>query len=83
MSNPDLAEHLRWAQTLGVTGFSKDPSWRARVDDARDDSGPAEAPLAENVRRFLQDFDELSIINCTDLFTEEAATQVQAASDRG
>ena len=41
------------------------------------------APLAENVRRFLQDFDELSIINCTDLFTEEAATQVQAASNRG
>ncbi|MDQ3171077.1 MAG: uracil-DNA glycosylase [Acidobacteriota bacterium] len=32
MSNSDLAEHLRWAQTLGVTGFSKDPTWRARAD---------------------------------------------------
>ncbi len=34
MSNPDLAEHLRWAQTLGVTGFSKDPTWRARAESA-------------------------------------------------
>ena len=33
-------------------------------------------PIDENVCRFLQDFDEVSIINCTDLFTEEAATQV-------
>ena len=40
MSNPDLAEHLRWAQTLGVTGFSKDPTWRARAVQA----GPAEVP---------------------------------------
>lgn len=31
MNNPDLAEHLRWAQSLGVTGFSKDPTWRARA----------------------------------------------------
>ncbi len=31
MSNPDLAEHLRWAETLGVTGFSRDAKWRARA----------------------------------------------------
>jgi DNA polymerase len=29
--NPDLAEHLRWAESLGVTGFSRDPKWRARA----------------------------------------------------
>ncbi len=34
MSNPDLAEHLRWAQSLGVTGFSNDPAWRTRADNA-------------------------------------------------
>ena len=31
MTNPDLAEHLRWAATLGVTGFSRDPKWRTRA----------------------------------------------------
>lgn len=30
MTNPDLAEHLRWAASLGVTGFSRDPKWRRR-----------------------------------------------------
>ena len=30
MTNPDLAEHLRWAESLGVTGFSRDSKWRAR-----------------------------------------------------
>ena len=34
MSNPNLAGHLRWAQTLGVTGFSKDPKWRTRIESA-------------------------------------------------
>jgi DNA polymerase len=28
-----LAEHLRWAESLGVTGFSTDPRWRARPAD--------------------------------------------------
>ncbi len=53
MSNPDLAEHLRWAQTLGVTGFSKDPAWRTRVDTAPaaaepDHSGTADRPTTNN-----------------------------------
>ena len=47
MSNPDLAEHLRWAQTLGVTGFSKDPSWRTRVENAGSDSVTVETELSE------------------------------------
>ena len=29
-----LAEHLKFFQELGVTGVSRDPSWRARVEDA-------------------------------------------------
>jgi DNA polymerase len=29
--NPDLLEHLRWAESLGVTGFSRDPKWRTRT----------------------------------------------------
>ena len=28
--NRDLAEHLRWAESLGVTGFSRDAKWRQR-----------------------------------------------------
>lgn len=32
--------------------------------------------LDENVRRFMEDFNEVSIINCTDLFTEEMATRI-------
>jgi DNA polymerase len=31
VTNPDLSEHLRWAETLGVTGFSRDPKWRTRA----------------------------------------------------
>ena len=42
MTNPDLAEHLRWAESLGVTGFSRDPKWRAR---AAGETRGAEAPL--------------------------------------
>ena len=56
MSNPDLAEHLRWAQTLGVTGFSKDPKWRARAastaapDAAASDLEPAPTGIATDLR---------------------------------
>jgi hypothetical protein len=34
--------------------------------------------IAENARRFVSDFDVVSIINCTDLFTHEAATRIDA-----
>lgn len=33
-------------------------------------------PISENVQRLLTNFDEISIINCTDLFTQEAATEI-------
>jgi DNA polymerase len=36
----DLAEHLRFFEELGVDGFSRDPSWRARQDL----DPPADAP---------------------------------------
>lgn len=32
--------------------------------------------LSENIIKFLNDFDEISIINCTDLFTEESSTMI-------
>jgi hypothetical protein len=35
-----------------------------------------ESPLSQNVGKFLNDFDEISIINCTDLFTPEASTKI-------
>ena len=41
MTNPDLAEHLRWAESLGVTGFSRDPKWRARQQPATNNQQPA------------------------------------------
>lgn len=34
VSNPDLVDHLRWAESLGVTGFSRDPKWRTRAGEA-------------------------------------------------
>jgi hypothetical protein len=34
------------------------------------------SPITENVRRFISEFDEVSIIHCTDLFTNEAATRI-------
>lgn len=42
--NPDLAEHLRWAETLGVTGFSRDAKWRARVANPREAQAAPEPP---------------------------------------
>jgi len=33
-------------------------------------------PIIENAHRFVSDFDEISIINCTDLFTPEAARRL-------
>ena len=43
MTNPDLAEHLRWAESLGVTGFSRDPKWRQRAAET------GEAPVERSV----------------------------------
>jgi len=34
------------------------------------------SPITENAHRFVSDFDEISIINCTDLFTPEAARRI-------
>jgi Domain of unknown function (DUF4145) len=34
--------------------------------------------ITENAHRFLSDFDVVSIINCTDLFTQEAAIRIDA-----
>lgn len=40
--------------------------------------------VTENANRFVEDFDEYSIINCTDLFTDEAATLIlKRWSDEG
>lgn len=33
-------------------------------------------PISENAHRFVSEFDEISIINCTDLFTQEAAISI-------
>lgn len=51
--NPDLAEHLRWAESLGVTGFSTDPKWRTRAAAGSataetDVSVPADKPATDN-----------------------------------
>jgi DNA polymerase len=63
VSNPDLAEHLRWAQTLGVTGFSRDPIWRARAAVSPDasepvavaETGPDEAAGLASIRESIGD----------------------------
>jgi len=39
--------------------------------------GPARS-ITENAHRFISEFDVVSIINCTDLFTHEAATRIDA-----
>jgi Domain of unknown function (DUF4145) len=33
-------------------------------------------PITENAHRFVAEFDEISIINCTDLFSEDAAMRI-------
>src|SRR5215467_12163127 len=43
MDRDQLAEHLRFAQELGVTGTSRDPAWREREDRSAGLSGPRPA----------------------------------------
>src|SRR5262249_62163792 len=43
MDRDQLAEHLRFAQELGVTGVSRDPAWREREDRSAGLSGPRPA----------------------------------------
>jgi len=45
MDRDQLAEHLRFAQELGVTGISRDPAWREREDRGADLSGPRPAAV--------------------------------------
>jgi DNA polymerase len=48
MSDPDLAEHLRFFQELGVTGINRDTAWRHRDSDrtrAIEPPGPNEVSL--------------------------------------
>jgi len=41
MSREQFQEHLRFAAELGVTGVSRDPAWRIRVEPARTSADPA------------------------------------------
>src|SRR5215471_2285523 len=45
MNRDQLAEHLRFAQELGVTGISRDARWRERVDRSAGLSDPRTAAL--------------------------------------
>ena len=45
----ELIDHLRWAESLGVTGFSRDPKWRARVADAGTSVTAGEATAGSSV----------------------------------
>ena len=48
MDSRSLAQHLRFYQELGVTGISRDPSWRRRTESAiaegDDTDGVSEVP---------------------------------------
>lgn len=48
----------------------------AFIGDSSQLSFSPETSIDENVRYFVTDFDEVSIINCTDLFTEEMAIRI-------
>ena len=47
MTRPDIAEHLRYYQELGVNGINRDPAWRRR--DAAAAVEPAAEPVSEAV----------------------------------
>ena len=42
MNTHQLAEHLRFYQELGVTGVSRDPSWRRRAEPVQEPIQPSE-----------------------------------------
>lgn len=53
----------------------------AFISNGSGDDDPTFSPartITENAHRFVSDFDVVSIINCTDLFTHEAATRIDA-----
>jgi Domain of unknown function (DUF4145) len=53
----------------------------AFISNGSGDDDPFFSPvrsITENAHRFVSDFDVVSIINCTDLFTHEAASRIDA-----
>ncbi len=53
----------------------------AFISGGSGDDDPCFSParsITENAHRFVSEFDVVSIINCTDLFTHEAATRIDA-----
>jgi DNA polymerase len=48
MDRDQLAEHLRFAAELGVTGMSRDPAWREKGDGSHSLLGETSAISAEN-----------------------------------
>ncbi len=52
------------------------------ISDGSQPMFPVERPAEENATRFLADMDGYGIINCTNLFTEEAARRIAAEWER-
>jgi DNA polymerase len=48
MDRKQIADHLRFYSELGVTGISRDASWRARGPEERNGVTPVEKPSAGN-----------------------------------
>ena len=55
MPNDQLAEHLRFAQELGVTGISRDPSWRTRAAATPPATAAPPSAVAETITQAVGD----------------------------
>jgi len=74
--------YLEIATAELVAGYLQDETIRRTDLGFITDSGQDDlffkpiASTTENARKFVSEFDEISIINCTDLFTHDAATAI-------
>jgi len=55
MPNDQLAEHLRFAQELGVTGVSRDPLWRTRTTATTPVAAAALSTVVETIAQTVND----------------------------
>jgi uracil-DNA glycosylase len=60
VSRPDIADHLRFFQELGVTGINRDPAWRRRDPHAADAPVPVvlSRSAAETLTAIREDIGE-------------------------
>ena len=55
----ELADHLKYYEEIGVSGISRDASWRTRADAPAPEAPTPQAPPAPQARQALESLDDI------------------------